>query len=129
MSQRGNRNALVHGGESVAQIRPAARAQKRRFLRQVGLKASDLDGVALALLDNWSRAQAKVALLDAYFDEHGLLDASGEPRPAAKIYFTALNCARLAAVRLREHLRDRHADPVAALQDYIDAEYRESNGN
>jgi len=90
MAQPGNLNALRHGGSSVAQIRPAARAQKRRFLRQVGLKASDLDGVALALLDNWARAQAKVQLLDAHFDEHGLLDEAGEPRPAAKIYFTAL---------------------------------------
>jgi hypothetical protein len=123
VSTAGNQNAHKHGANGVARIRPAARAQKRRFLRQAGLRASDLDGVALALLDNWGRAQAKVQLLDAYFDEHGFLDERGEPRPPAKVYFTALNSARLAATRLKEHLRERSGDPVKQLADYIDAEY------
>ena len=92
---------------SPAQIAPVARAQRRRFLRHAGLRAADLDGLGLALLDNWSRAQAKVELLDRYFAAAGFLDASGEPRPAAKVYFADLNSARLAADRLAEHLKAR----------------------
>lgn len=48
----GNLNAVTHGASSDAQIRPVVRSQKRRLLRQIGLSASDLDGVGRALLDN-----------------------------------------------------------------------------
>lgn len=115
---RDNLVALRHGVHSEAQIRPVARAQKRRLLRQVGLRAGDLDGIGMALLDNWARAQAKVELLDQWLAEHGILEADGEPKPPMKIYFTALNCARLAATRLAEHLRDRVGEPsmVTILQ-------------
>jgi hypothetical protein len=94
---------VVHGFGSEARIRPAARAQRRRFLRQTGLRACDLEGLGLALLDNWARAQAKVVPLDAYFDRAGFLDdETGEPVPATRVDFTALNTARLALVRLGE---------------------------
>jgi len=116
----GNGNALVHGGHSPAQIVHVARTQKRRWLRQAGVRAGDLDGVAQALLDNWARAQAKVELLDRYFAEAGFLDEHGEPRPAAKVYFTALNSSRLAAARLAEHVKHRQdADPFGPLADYL----------
>ena len=88
-------------------------------MRQNGLRASDFDGVGLALLDNWSRAQGKVELLDQHFSSAGFLDERGEPCAAAKIYFTALNSARLAAVRLAEHLRERSLDPFADLNAYL----------
>jgi hypothetical protein len=81
--EKENAAALRHGSHSPAQIGPVARAQRRRFLRQAGLRAADLDGLGLALLDNWARAQAKVELLDRYFAAAGFLDAAGEPRPAA----------------------------------------------
>jgi hypothetical protein len=107
---------VVHGAHVPAQIVRVARAQKRRLLRQIGLRAGDLDGIGLALLDNWARAQAKVELLDRYFAESGFLDEAGEPRPAGKVYFTALNSARLAAVRLADHLKARRvADPSMVL--------------
>jgi hypothetical protein len=48
----GNQNAVKHGFSSEARIRPVARTQKRRLLRQIGLAASDLDGLGRALLDN-----------------------------------------------------------------------------
>lgn len=113
---------LRHGARSPDQIATSARAQKRRLLRQLGLRAGDVDGVGLALLDNWSRAQAKVSLLDVYFDERGFLDAEGEPNGAAKVYFTALNSARLAATRLAEHLRSRGVKGET-LEDYLDETY------
>jgi hypothetical protein len=113
----GNDAALKHGATAERQIRPRAASQKRRFLRQIGARRSDLDGVGLALLDNWARAQAKVELLDAWFDAHGLIGPEGEPRAPLKVYFTALNSARLAATRLAEHLRERvDPAPLALLE-------------
>jgi hypothetical protein len=55
--------------------------------------------------------QAKVELLDIYFAEHGFLGEGGNPRNAARVYFTALNSARLAATRLSERLQARDGDP------------------
>jgi hypothetical protein len=117
----------THGAHSPARIAPVARAQRRRFLRQTGLRASDLEGLGLALLDNWARAQAKVALLDDHFAEVGFLDEDGEPVPATKVYFTALNTARLALTRLNEHMRERTRQPGAALAEYLEASYSEDH--
>jgi hypothetical protein len=100
---------------SIADPANVARAQKRRFLRRIGLRASDLDGIGQALLDNWARAQAKVELLDRHFEQAGFLDADGEPRPASKVYFTAINSARLAAVRLAEHMKVARVGPDPLL--------------
>jgi hypothetical protein len=121
-----NQNAVRHGAHSAAQIVPIARAQKRRLLRQIGLKASDLESVGRGYLDNWSRAQSKVEILDRYFAAEGFLDAEGVPRPATKVYFVAVNSARLALARLEEHLRVRSRSPRAALQSYLEAEYEEA---
>jgi hypothetical protein len=114
----GNAAAVRHGATSERQIRPAAKAQRRRFLRQNGLRAGDLDGIGRGLLDNWARAQAKVELLDAYFERHGFLDARGKPRGGVQVYFTALNSARLALARLDEHLgrRVEVSGPLALLE-------------
>jgi hypothetical protein len=94
----------------------------------MGLRVGDLDGIGAALLDNYSRAQAKVALLDTYFVEHGFLKEDGEPNGAAKTYFTALNSARLAATRLSDHLRQRGVK-TESLEDYIDSAYGDDNGH
>jgi hypothetical protein len=113
------RAPVLHGADSPAQIVRVARAQKRRWLRQAGLRAGDLDGIALALLDNWSRAQSKVELCDRWYAEHGFLDEHGEPHGPSKLYFTAMNCARLAATRLAEHVKARglgETSMVVALQ-------------
>ncbi|MDQ3859029.1 MAG: hypothetical protein M3327_11385 [Actinomycetota bacterium] len=120
----GNQVAVTHGVHSERQIVPRAASQKRRFLRQIGLRQADLDGIGVALLDNWARAQAKVEILDRYFAEHGLLDGRGKPRAAAAIYFTALNSARLSATRLAEHLRA--AEPRGpTLAEYLAEKYRD----
>jgi hypothetical protein len=107
-----------HGAYSERQIRPRASRQKRRILRQIGLRAGDLDSVGRAYLDQWARAQAKVELLDEWFAEHGFLDDKGEPVGGAKVYFVALNAARLNLARFEEHLRSGRAergDALAAL--------------
>lgn len=111
-------NATRHGATSSRQIVPRAARQKRRLLRQIGLRARDIDPVARGYLDLYCRAVAKVELLDDYFDEHGLLKADGEPQPATKFYVAVGNTARLALARLEDHLRAQGAAPsmVATLQ-------------
>jgi hypothetical protein len=88
----------------------------------MGLKASDMDGVGLALLDNWSRSQSKVHLMDLFFEDHGFLNEDGEPNAAARCYFTALNSTRLAATRLSEHLKARGVKGET-LEGYLDENY------
>jgi hypothetical protein len=79
------RNAATrHGGQSEHRIKAVARAHKRRFLRQTGLKIADLDGIALGLIDNWARAQSKVSILDEFFSEQGLV-REGEVDPALRV--------------------------------------------
>ncbi|MEP6813523.1 MAG: hypothetical protein ABI990_11080 [Actinomycetota bacterium] len=73
----------------------------------------------MALLDNWSRAQAKVELLDLFFAERGLIDEHGELRGPVAVYFTALNSASRTLTKLGAHLRDATTDPVRELNDYL----------
>jgi len=119
---------LVHGARSPHQITVSSKAQKRRILRQLGLKASDLDGVGAALLDNWSRSQGKVMLLDLFFEKEGFLDPQGMPRDAARIYFQAVNSARLSATRLAEHLKARGVKGET-LESYLQETYGHDGGD
>jgi hypothetical protein len=57
--------AVRHGGFSEARIRAKARAHRRRFLRHLGARASDLDAIARARLDHWARGQAQLDLFDS----------------------------------------------------------------
>ena len=107
------------GARSPAIVAQHARAEKRRFLRQTGLRIGDLDGVALAYLDGWSRAQAKIALMDRWIAEHGFLDDDGNPPPFIGIYFTAINSARLAISRLQACLPEQ-GDFEAGLRGLIE---------
>lgn len=98
-----------------------ATVQKRRFLRQNGLRLHDLEGVGIALLDNWARAQSKVELLDRHFSEVGFLDGDGKPHSASAFYVTILNCAARTLRQLSEHLKQpRQRD---ALADYLTSAY------
>jgi hypothetical protein len=118
---------LKHGGSSPTEIDVKAATVRRRFLTQNALRVSDLDALGRARLDGWARPQAKAELLDRYFAEHGLLDESGIPRPAAAIYFTALNSARLALTKLEEHLRTRVRPPEADLDAHLTTTYTEED--
>jgi hypothetical protein len=117
LEQRGAAN-LRHGARSEPQVRQVATVQKRRLLRQIGLRAADLDGVALGYLDAWARAQSKVELMDQWAAEHGWLDEDGRPPGFVSVYFAALNSARLSLGKLEEHLKARGGPPsmVAVLQ-------------
>jgi hypothetical protein len=108
---------LHHGARSTAVVARHARNEKRRFLRQTGLRIADLDGIALGYLDGWARAAAKVRLMDAWIQEHGLLDEDGNVPGFLPVYFTALNSARLSLARLEGHLpkRDEFEDGLQGL--------------
>lgn len=104
--------ATTHGARSPSRIKARARAHRRRFLRQIGLAARDLDAIAIAYLDGWARALAKI---DAY-DDYGM---ERDPRE----YHAALNSARLWMAKLEGRLTvvglDRgqsRGDPLAQLR-------------
>ena len=105
----GNSNALKYGAHSPRQIKSRARAHRRRFLRQAGLRARDLDAIAGGYLDGWTRSLAKVDLFDS--DEN----RNGELRE----YFAALNAARLWLAKLEARLREVGLD--RAVDDPFDA--------
>ena len=91
----GNSNALRNGTRSPNEIKRRARNHRRRFLRQLRTRATDLDPIALAYVDGWSRALAK---LDAYDDDPRHRER--DPRE----YHAALNSARLWLVKLEQRL-------------------------
>jgi hypothetical protein len=115
------RAPATHGATSGRQIVRRATVEKRRLLRQIGLRQRDLESVGQALLLNWSRAAGALSLMDAYAAEHGWLDEVGAPRGFAKLYVSMLNSERLALRALAEHLRADHADPFERLQDHLAA--------
>lgn len=111
--------STTHGARSEVVVKRVATVQKRRLLRQVGLRANQLDGIGLALLDNWARAQAKVELMDEWATRHGWLTDEGDTPPFTKVYFAALNSARNSLSRLSEHLKAtgrRETSMVVELQ-------------
>lgn len=72
---------------------------------------------------------AKVELLDAFFEERGLLDEKGNPRSATKIYWVAVNSATRTLARLEEHVRTSTRPPGSALAAYLEATYVEDDGD
>jgi hypothetical protein len=109
---------LTHGARSEALVRYVGTVQKRRLLRQIGLRTSDLDGVGIAYLDAWARAQSKVELMDLWSAEHGWLTPEGVPPPFVLVYFAAVNSARLAIDKFAAHMRQRKPRVVFDLSAY-----------
>jgi hypothetical protein len=121
--QPGNVRSLKHGAHSEVTLKKHGTIQKRRILRQIGLRQADLDGLGVAYLDNWARAQSKVELLDQWFSDRGFLDSEGEPAPGVKVYFVACNSARLALARLEAHLATRDKSAHMQLSEYLGEHY------
>jgi hypothetical protein len=117
--QPGNEARLVHGAQSPRQIAQRSVVEKRRLLRQIGLRQSDLESVGQALLLNWSRSAAALTLLDDYAARAGWIDEAGNPRGFARLYVSLLNAERLALRGLAEHLRAAGTDPWARLADHL----------
>jgi hypothetical protein len=98
---------ILHGARSEQRVKRTATVQKRRLLRQIGLRAADLDGIALGYLDNWARAQAKIELMDEWSNQHGWLTDEGKPPGFVAVYFAAVNSSRLSLAKLEDQLRAR----------------------
>jgi hypothetical protein len=113
--------ALRHGATSERQIVRRATIEKRRLLRQVGLRQQDLESVGRALLSNWARAAAALHLLDEFADREGWLDPDGNPRGFGRLYISLLNAERLALRALGDHLRAADTDPLSKLAAHLSA--------
>ena len=112
----GNSNALVHGARSPRQIAAAARAHRRRLLRNLGLKAGDLDGIGREFLRLWSQGQAELDLRTA-----GGIDAG-------KDYWHAFNATKRALERLSPYLQaaaKAKAGEAGGLDRYLRDNYGE----
>jgi hypothetical protein len=104
-----------HGASSEVQIVRRATVEKRRLLRQIGLRQGDLNSIGRALLTNWARSAAALQLMDAFAQEHGWLKPDGEPRGFARLYVSMLNAERLALTKLEEHIRARGGEPSMVM--------------
>jgi len=109
----------THGATRERQIVRRATVEKRRLLRQIGLRQDDLESIGRALLQNWARAAAALHLMDDYAEREGWLDAGGTPRPFTRLYVTILNSERLALRALEDHLRSEKHDGLSELHDYL----------
>lgn len=124
MARPGNLLALRHGANSERHIVHRSVVEKRRLLRQIGLRQEDLESVGRALLQNWARAAAALSLMDEYASKNGWLDAKGNPRGFAKLYVSMLNAERLALRELEKHIRSDGKNAAALLRAYVEANHR-----
>jgi hypothetical protein len=106
---------LLHGATSERQIRPVARNHRRRLMRQIGLRVSEIDPIGRAYLEHYCRLTAKIVLLDAWVDEHGLIRDDGSLQPCMTVYATLTNSATRTLAKLAEHLRVEERDPATVL--------------
>lgn len=125
LEQRGNA-ALKHGGSSERQIVPRTTVEKRRLLRQIGMRQQDMESLGRALLQNWARAAAALGLMDDYAAQHGWLDGDGNPHGFARLYVSLLNAERLALRALSDHLRSINDDPFQRLSEHLAAKAGQS---
>lgn len=109
----GNRNSERHGAYSPTRIKAKARAHRRRFLRNAGLAAGDLDAVAREYLSQWAETRA---VLDLRHEA----DAT-----VARDYWVAVNAVRRNLAQLERRMKERGLDrqvrtPEAELADYLE---------
>jgi hypothetical protein len=108
---------ILHGAHSEPRIRAKARAHRRRFLRQAGLRAGDLDAVAVAKLDLWARGQVRLDLWD------------DNPGRNERDYWTAFNATSRALQSLERRLRELKLGAGRrqgeALRAHLEQRYRE----
>jgi hypothetical protein len=102
--------SMKHGATSERRIRHRASVQKRRALRQLGLRQADLEALGRTLLQNWARAAAALSLLDEYAETHGFIDGEGKPHGFATLYVSLLNAERRALKDLHAYFRAAHDD-------------------
>jgi hypothetical protein len=105
-----NTYAMKHGAQSERHIVRRATVEKRRVLRQIGLRQDDLDSLGRPLLQNWARSAA-LHLMDKYAEEHGWLDEHGHD--------AMLNSEGLALAKLGDYLRRWEEDPFESRSRFV----------
>jgi hypothetical protein len=93
----GNTAALKHGAHSARKVAPLADALRESLAASAPWTTAPAFAAAV---ESWSWAEAQCHLLRAWIDEHGILTAEGEPRPAA----TELRLLEGRAQKLRAEL-------------------------
>lgn len=126
--EKGNTLQETHGVGIEARVVPLARNHRRRVLRQIGLRASEVDPIGRAHLDAFTRSHSKIELIDRWVEEHGLIRADGSLQPCMSLYVSLTNSARSSLKALEAHLRARGGDPVARLDGYIRENYGVDDG-
>lgn len=116
----GNLNNARHGATSVQLVRSRATIEKRRLLRQIGLRQDDLESLGRALLTNWARCAAVLRMVDEHAEQVGWFDEDGDPRAFSKLYMAALNSERRALAELEKHVRAANADAASELRRYLE---------
>ena len=90
----------ANGSRSDVQIKSAARAHRRRFLRRAGLRASDLDPILAEYLEHVARGKAILTLREASQEAIGT---------ESRDYWVSFN-AVTRAVRSREEMKELGLD-------------------
>jgi len=99
--------------QSDSQMRARARAHRRRFLRQMGCRAGDLDAVSRARLALWAEGQARLGQ-----EEHG-----------GARYWVGFKAVRGALRELEQALREAGTRGPSPLERYMaDLDGRSSRG-
>lgn len=105
-----------HGARSEHRVSPLAKNLKRRVLRQLKLRVSELDPVALGYVEAYVRAAVKVRLYDEWLEEHGLVNGEGCSPRFMPTYVALLNSTRLSLARLEDRLGLHVEDPLPLLE-------------
>jgi len=117
----------THGARSQALVTRRAAYVKQSVLQPLGMRQVELDGVARRHLDLYARCAAKVALMDAWADEHGWVDEEGRSPGFAREYVAMVNAAGRALARLDAHLkRYQQPAPLARIQRRVAAKANEN---
>ena len=124
----GNANALHHGARSERAVSRRAGYEQQRVLKRLALRQSDLSPSGRYRLVEWSRAAALVFLMDAWCNEHGLLDDQGRPPAFTNAYLAARNSASRLYTKLEPHLLEAakaKAAGASGLDAYLAKRYGE----
>jgi len=91
------------------------------------LRQSDLPPAGRYRLQEWSRAAALVFLMDAWCNEHGLLDDEGRPPSFMPAYLAARNSASRLYTKLEPFLLEaaKAKQDAGGLDHYLRENYGE----
>jgi len=116
-AEAANDRALKHGGQSARLTEATAQEITVTLTASLteAVAADSLDPITVELVRLYAAARAPVENFNRWAAENGYLTPGGKPHPFLKVYFTAINSARLALRDLRDHLRDSGEQRAASV--------------